>query len=403
MRNVVHLLRVWRLLPLMCATMLLTSCNNALALLLEGQGTYHNTATVADLNGDQRLDLFLHNLRNEDEFIAFSVATLWLDQGDGRFAATRMQEVNGSGLAAAVAEINQDGAPDLLVYTGHTLKVLLNQDEKAGQFEVGAVIDAPRKGDQYATLVQGDLNGDGWTDGVVAGCCGRLFALDADDQRPNFSWVWYSGPDDGRSAFAIRSAALPVLDGLAVRGAALGDLDIDGDLDLLITVDAPDGSGATSGRVYLNDGAGMFTDSGQQLDPTGGAVVALGDIDGDGALDALIGATPWLNQAGGWVQASQPLTAELIHHAFLADFDGDGDQDALLGSLRQAVLWRNDGHDLFTAGEQRFSYSRRHALAIGDLDEDGLPDIIAAAYTDDYRIWYNQGDGAFSALFTTAR
>ena len=230
--------------------------------------------------------------------------------------------------------IRDSGAPDLLVYTGHTLKVLLNQDEKAGQFEVGAVIDAPRKGDQYATLVQGDLNGDGWTDGVVAGCCGRLFALDADDQRPNFSWVWYSGPDDGRSAFAIRSAALPVLDGLAVRGAALGDLDIDGDLDLLITVDAPDGSGATSGRVYLNDGAGMFTDSGQQLDPTGGAVVALGDIDGDGALDALIGATPWLNQAGGWVQASQPLTAELIHHAFLADFDGDGDQDALLGSLR---------------------------------------------------------------------
>ncbi|MFZ1771741.1 MAG: VCBS repeat-containing protein [Caldilinea sp.] len=403
MRNVVHLLRVWRLLPLMCATMLLTGCNNALALLLEGQGTYHNTATVADLNGDQRLDLFLHNLRNEDEFIAFSVATLWLDQGDGRFAATRMQEVNGSGLAAAVAEINQDGAPDLLVYTGHTLKVLLNQDEKAGQFEVGAVIDAPRKGDQYATLVQGDLNGDGWTDGVVAGCCGRLFALDADDQRPNFSWVWYSGPDDGRSGFSVRSAALPVLDGFTVRGAALGDLDIDGDLDLLITVDAPDGSGATSGRVYLNDGAGMFTDSGQQLDPTGGAVVALGDIDGDGALDALIGATPWLNQAGGWVQASQPLTAELIHHAFLADFDGDGDQDALLGSLRQAVLWRNDGHDLFTAGEQRFSYSRRHALAIGDLDEDGLPDIIAAAYTDDYRIWYNQGDGAFSALSTTAR
>lgn len=404
MRHIVPLLRGFRLLPLMGAAMLLTGCNNALALLLEGQGTYHNTAAVADLNRDNHPDLFLHNLRKEAEFTPFSVATLWLDQGDGRFAATRMQEANGlPGLAAAVAEINQDGVPDLLIYTGHTLKVLLNQPEQPGQFDGGAIIDAPHKGDQYATLVHGDLNGDGWMDGIVAGCCGRLFTVDAADYRPNFSWVWYSRPDEGGYGFSVHTAPLPALEGFSVRDAALGDIDNDDDLDLLAIVDAPGGSGDTRGRLLLNDGAGAFADSGQQFDSAGGATVALGDIDNDGVLDALFGATPWLNQAGGWVQASQPLTADPVHHAFLADFDGDGDQDALLGGARQATLWRNDGQGLFTAGEQRFSYSRRHALAIGDLDEGGLPDIIAAAYTDDYRIWYNQGDGAFSTLSATAK
>jgi hypothetical protein len=53
-------------------------------ITLDRRGTFHNTAGLDDLDGDGDLDVFLHNIRNESEFTAFSVATLWLNQGGGR-------------------------------------------------------------------------------------------------------------------------------------------------------------------------------------------------------------------------------------------------------------------------------------------------------------------------------
>jgi hypothetical protein len=65
-------------------------------------------------------------------------------------------------------------------------------------------------------------------------------------------------------------------------GLDLGDLDADGDLGFFIV------AWEEAGRVWLNDGAGIFTDSGQSLGVEGGWDVTLGDLDGDGDLDAVI-------------------------------------------------------------------------------------------------------------------
>jgi hypothetical protein len=251
------------------------------------------------------------------------------------------------------------------------------------------------------------VNNDGRLDIVVTGCCGRLFTLSPDDYSPNFSWVWLNEWDswDALSPF---SSFIPDLDGLAMRSAALGDLDGDGDLDLFAAVLAPeiDRNTNSSDRVLFNDGTGNFTDSGQRLGNTDSTAVALGDLDGDDDLDALVGnergVQIWINQGGKqdgpegtFILSIQEIPGGQTRAVFLSDLDGDGDMDTLIAECRQATVWWNDGLAAFSRSSQRFRYSRRHGLAVGDFDDDGRPDIFAAEYSSDLSVWLNQGDGTF--------
>lgn len=55
---------------------------------IDGCGPYHNSSTVADLDGDGDLDVVLSNLRHETETIIWAGPTLWINQGDGRLEET---------------------------------------------------------------------------------------------------------------------------------------------------------------------------------------------------------------------------------------------------------------------------------------------------------------------------
>jgi hypothetical protein len=307
-----------------------------------------------------------------------------------------------------------DGDVDLVIFTGRSLRFVPNPGQAQGGWsdEVGIVqsLSAPERGDQYGSILLGDLNNDGQLDGVVAGCCGRLFTLQPYDDSPNYSWVWINNWGS-RGWLSSRSSLLPALDGLAMDSAALGDLDGDGDLDLFAAVIAPpEGRNRDpADRVLLNDGSGGFTDSGQRLGDADSTAVALGDLDGDGDLDALVGteeaALVWINQGGAqggqggaFARSGQEIAGGQTEAAFLADLDGDGDLDALLAGRQRAAIWWNDGQAAFARSGQRFRYSERHGLAVGDFNGDGRPDIFAAEYARNYRLWINQGDGTFRRL-----
>lgn len=277
-------------------------------LATDNFGTFHTAADVADLDGDGDLDVLLHNVRQESEFTAFSVATLWSNQGDGLFRAQRLgQGTRGGGWDSAAGDVDQDGDIDLVIFMGYRLRLVLNQggrqDGQIGEFRNGPIVAGPERNGQYGSVVLGDLNNDDQMDGVVVGCCGRLFTLNPDDDSPNVSGVWLN---EGKSrGWTGDMAILSGLDGLAVRDAALGDLDSDGDLDLFAAVIAPsEGQNRNpADRVLFNDGAGNFTESGQRLGERDSTAVALGDLDSDGDLDALVGhqsgALVWINQGGG--------------------------------------------------------------------------------------------------------
>ena len=123
----------------------LAACTAPLALLLDSMGDFHGTVDLAELNGDGDLDAVVHNVRNEAEFTAFSVTSLWFNDGAGNFTAHRIDSLpDGPGWAARAGDIDQDGAVDLVTFTGRTLRLALNQGSaKAGpapDFSAGPVI-----------------------------------------------------------------------------------------------------------------------------------------------------------------------------------------------------------------------------------------------------------------------
>ncbi|NUM48845.1 MAG: VCBS repeat-containing protein, partial [Anaerolineales bacterium] len=186
----------------------------------------------------------------------------------------------------------------------------------------------------------------------------------------------------------------------------LGDVDRDGDLDAVLA-----GPGAES--VWLNDGVGNF--SSHPASPTFGAGISrdvvLGDVDGDGFLDAVVAntngepETVWLNDGtGGFVP--HPETPSFGHGAStsvaLGDVDSDFDLDLVVANENgePETMWVNDGEGNFALHPTTpvFGGGASQALALADLDLDGDLDAAVANTGDEAEtVWLNDGNGMFSA------
>lgn len=386
----------------------------SLLINLDRQGPFHNRASAADLDGDGDLDISLMNLRYESETAIWHQLTLWTNQGNGRFTSQLFQTPPVGYLAAATGDVDRDGDADLVLLRSDQLEFYLNQGEaqegESGQFRLGGSTRPDGGTGTPGSIVLGDLNGDGELDGFVAGCCGMYLPGhdgNSDLDIAPVSWAWLNGrASDGR--LGNETLGYPELKGLRIREAALGDLNGDGTLDVLAAAlrPKPGKPGNPALLALLNDGAGRLSQSVQRLVEGESTAVALGDVNGDGSVDALVGsesgAVLWLNQGGQpggvlgeFAAAEAAFGSDPVRVVFLEDLDGDGDLDALIGGKRQASAWLNDGQGSFKRTSQRFSYSERHALAVGDFNDDRYPDIFAGAYSENYRVWLNRGNGTF--------
>ncbi len=258
----------------------------------------------------------------------------------------------------------------------------------------------------------GDLDNDG-----------DLDVFEVNLLNPNRVWVNQGGAQMGALGTFVDSgqalgAAFPNNEGLTV---ALGDLDGDGDLDAFV------GNGLSSSfgnTVYINQGGaqagtlGVFLDSGQALGNGGSQAVALGDLDGDGDLDAFVGnndAAPAArankvytnNGAGVFADSGQNLGDFVTTAVELADLDNDGDLDAFEGNSTTVNntdpanrIWENDGNGIFSDSGQLLGHSDTLGISLGDLDGDGDIDAYAANNAGTGpgadKIWLNDGSGSFS-------
>jgi hypothetical protein len=180
------------------------------------------------------------------------------------------------------------------------------------------------------------------------------------------------------------AAALPSSPDATVVGAAAGDFDGDGSMDLVTC--AP----ATSCRFLANDGRGNFTDTSPALDPDAGA-----PEDGGVAVDA---------GDAGKVGVDPRFPAEILAVSALvaADFDGDGDLDLFVGvgDAGPGAVYQNDGKATFTSagfGAVPVDGDAVTAVAVADLDGDGRPDLVVANSTPDsvpFRVYLNASTSA---------
>ena len=125
--------------------------------------------------------------------------------------------------------------------------------------------------------------------------------------------------------------------------------------------------------------------------PLNGSGLALGDVDGDGRTDVLLGGlsggAALFRNRGDWRFESMTASAGLdwagadITGVALADLDGNGSLDLIANSIgRGTLLWSNDGRGLFTRRAVLNPGRAGMSLAIADLDGDGDLDLYLTNY-----------------------
>jgi hypothetical protein len=382
-------------------------------------GIFGGGAAVIDYNRDGWEDLFLPG--------GVELSQLLENQGDGSF----MDVSNTAGLSvlagivtqgAAVADVNDDGWPDLFVTTAAVVSsgnftkapnVLLINDQSGGftdQSETFGLTEATFS----AGASFGDVNRDGYVDLYVCNYFeefqGRLdlFAgpVHSGDTRPGQDLLYIN--DRGKRF--VESSLAYGIERMGLTFQALwSDVDNDRDLDLLVANDF--GNRSTPNLLYRNEfPENRFTEIGEEMGFNYG-INGMGidgcDLDGNGYMDYLITniqASPFLaNQGPDAPFRDETFVRRMGFNRIITnggfgvspvswgvnffDFDHDLDTDLFInnGCLNPNLLpnpnllLENDGgrFNEYAAASNTYDHSIGRGSVVFDYDHDGDLDILA--------------------------
>ncbi|HVV84087.1 MAG TPA: VCBS repeat-containing protein [Kofleriaceae bacterium] len=319
------------------------------------------TLAVADLDGDRRPDLVI--VHPGDAVVRLALAA-------GGFGPETVVATGTLLDGVAIGDLDGDGHADLAIARAGNDDVAIAHGRGDGSFAAPATIGTSCAAGPVAIA---DVDGDGEGD-LVVGC------QDTDEVR-----VLPQGGVPGGRAYPV---------GGTPHALAVADLGGDGGgaPDLLVAA-----SGGTA--MLRNDGLGGFAAAATIA--AGGVDVAAGDLDGDGDLDAVVtdgvAVRALVDDGGTLTPGDAVLAGSFPQNLAIADLDHDGHADVAVTALRDkavtVLLGRGDG--TFAGAPLLAGPPAARAVALGDLDGNGRPDLVTVpADSEDVEVRFTGAGGA---------
>ena len=358
---------------------------------------------VGDFDGDGRLDILVLDLDGP------AVQTL-LGRGDGTFTAgprTVVAGINAVFTRPAVADFTGDGRPDVVLHDPFNRRLVFLQNQGGTLAVVEQPALAGLAAGRTKSVAVADLNGDGKPDLVVGidefGKPARVAVClqsAAGGYLPPVEYAVQAGPGGVASPF-------PTL----VRVA---DVTGDGKADVVVgnasaaAVLTGDGAGGLTARpAFRLDGFSGSADAGFDL----------ADLNGDGRADLVWQQGTTLMVSGGQADGSFTAAARLVAtnsadgQILLTDVTGDGATDLVVPArgVNGVRVYRGTGAGAVAGPQQYDTGGDAGRVAVADVNRDGFADLIVsdtnpAVLTNNVRVFTRRPDGTYGtpALLTGA-